>query len=94
MKENVNHPSHYKKEGRKECIEEMVDLFGEEAVCIWCALNHYKYNYRKGEKEGNSEEQDIKKGKWYMDYIKKLDDSVLFKVPLSVWSYIRENEDK
>ena len=94
MKENVNHPSHYKKEGRKECIEEMVDIFGEEAVCIWCALNHYKYNYRKGTKEGNSEEQDIKKGKWYIDYIKKLGDAVLFKVPLSVWRYIQENEEE
>lgn len=91
MKENVNHPSHYKKEGRKECIEEMVDIFGEEAVCIWCALNHYKYNYRKGTKEGNSEEQDIKKGKWYMDYTRNLKFDA-YRMPLSVLRYIQENE--
>lgn len=78
---NVNHPSHYNKEGRKECIEEMLDIFGESAVYIWCVLNHYKYNYRKGEKQNNSKEQDIKKGEWYMKYINKLNkDNVPYKV--------------
>ena len=88
MKEQVEHPKHYKKEGRKECIEEMVEKFGESAVYIWCALNHYKYNYRKGDKEGNSEEQDTKKGEWYINFAKKLD---VCRVPCEVFNYVIEN---
>jgi len=91
MSENVNHPSHYSKEGRKECIEEMLDIFGETGVYIWCVLNHYKYNYRKGEKENNSEEQDIKKGEWYLDYISKLNKD---SVPYNVVKYAEEQNNK
>ena len=91
MSENVNHPLHYSKEGRKECIEEMLDIFDETAVYIWCVLNHYKYNYRKGEKENNSEEQDIKKGEWYLDYISKLNKD---SVPYNVVRYAEEQKNK
>lgn len=88
---NVNHPSHYNKEGRKECIEEMLDIFGESAVYIWCVLNHYKYNYRKGEKQNNSKKQDIKKGEWYMNYISKLSNNT---VPHNVIKYVEEQNNK
>lgn len=88
-KEMVEHPSHYKKEGRKECIEEMVDLFGESAVAIWCALNHYKYNYRKGTKENNSEQQDVQKGIWYLNYTNKLKKDL---VPDNIVEYINKHK--
>ena len=32
MSDAVNHPSHYNKEGRKECIVEMLEKFGPVAV--------------------------------------------------------------
>ena len=32
MENNVNHPKHYNIPGRKECIEEMLDIFGIENV--------------------------------------------------------------
>ena len=32
MADTVNHPAHYNIPGRKECIEEMIDRFGVEAV--------------------------------------------------------------
>ena len=30
-KEQVNHPSHYNLPGKKECIDEMVDIYGASA---------------------------------------------------------------
>lgn len=39
--EKVNHPGHYLKQGRKECIEEMIEYFGIEAVKNFCLLNAF-----------------------------------------------------
>lgn len=61
---NVNHPSHYCKEGRKECIEEMLELFGIEEVKSFCKLNVYKYKYRHDLKNG---QEDLKKAEWYQN---------------------------
>ena len=61
--ETVNHPAHYNKPGRKECIEEMLDIFGTEAVQAFCELNAYKYIYRS-EMKGGQEDQD--KAFWYI----------------------------
>lgn len=66
--EHINHPTHYKKPGRKECIEEMLEIFGPEAVYWFCRLNAYKYTYRAGEKEGQSAERDEAKAAWYRRY--------------------------
>ena len=65
MSDNVNHPSYYQKEGHKECISEMEEKFGVEAVYWFCKLNAYKYRYRAGNKAGNSAEQDEEKAQWY-----------------------------
>lgn len=65
---NVDHPNHYNIEGRKECIDEMVEKFGLDATLNFCWLNCYKYLYRAGEKEGNSAEQDIAKAAWYLNW--------------------------
>lgn len=62
---NVDHPSHYQQEGRKECIVEMEEKFGVKAVYWFCKLNAYKYRYRAGNKAGNSAEQDEAKAQWY-----------------------------
>lgn len=72
-KEQVNHPAHYKKNG-KECIECMEEEFGPLAVYHFCLLNAFKYNWRAGFKDGNSTEQDLAKAKWYENYAKKLID--------------------
>lgn len=70
MKEQVNHPSHYQKNG-KECIDEMIETYGIVATICFCIINEFKYNWRAGEKEGNSWSQDIGKGKWYLDFATK-----------------------
>ena len=60
--EKVNHPAHYNIPGRKECIEEMLEMFGTEKVQAFCELNAYKYRYRHDLKNG---QEDLDKAKWY-----------------------------
>lgn len=67
-KEMVNHPDHYS--GNKyECIEVMRDVYGDEAVKIFCTLNAFKYVWRANKKNGA---EDIKKANWYLNYAQKL----------------------
>lgn len=70
MMNNVNHPKHYNIPGRKECIEEMLDLFGVEAVKTFCKLNAYKYQYRH-ELKGGAE--DLAKAEWYLNKVNELE---------------------
>lgn len=70
--EYVNHPDHYKKEGRKECIVEMQDRFGSYITIIFDLTNAYKYLYRAGLKENNSIEQEIAKARWYYNHAMSL----------------------
>lgn len=72
MSEQVNHPSHYAKAGRKECIVEMEEKYGAEYTVIFCLTNAYKYLYRAGDKADNPMEQDRNKAQWYFDYANKL----------------------
>lgn len=72
MIEQVNHPSHYQKKGRKECIIEMEEKHGAEVTAIFCLSSAYKYIYRAGEKEDNPSERDISKAKWYFNYTNTL----------------------
>lgn len=58
----VNHPQHYNIPGRKECITEMLEVYGAEKVKAFCELNAYKYRYRHTLKGG---EEDLKKAAWY-----------------------------
>ena len=67
--EKVNHPSHYNREDAMECIEEMVLVFGKEAVKNFCLCNVWKYRYRAADKNG---ETDLKKSDWYMEKYKEL----------------------
>lgn len=69
MNQNVNHPKHYNIPGRKECIEEMLDIFGVEAVQTFCKLNAYKYRYRHELKNGT---EDLEKADWYINKLLEL----------------------
>lgn len=70
--EQVNHPHYYSQPGRRECIEEMRLMFGDEKVYWWCVMTAYKYRYRTGNKDGNPAEQDDKKAEWYLDYAEEM----------------------
>lgn len=65
----VKHPNHYKI-GKYECIDEMISLFGVEAVKNFCICNVFKYRYRASKKNG---EEDIRKAGEYMDILKGLE---------------------
>ena len=64
----VNHPKHY--QGKYECIDEMIALFGVQAVKNFCRCNVYKYRFRADRKNG---EEDIKKAEWYMEKLMELE---------------------
>lgn len=72
--EAVDHPAHYKQANRRECIEEMRIVFGDEAVMQWAIMTAYKYRYRAGNKADNSAEQDHAKAEWYLKYAEQLRD--------------------
>ena len=63
MGNNVEHPKHYNREKGIECIEEMIEVFGIEAVKNFCLCNIWKYRYRAADKNG---EEDLDKSDWYM----------------------------
>lgn len=71
--DNVNKPKHYIREGGMECIDEMITLFGEEAVINFCLCNAWKYRYRASEKNG---EEDLRKSDWYIKKYKELKESL------------------
>ena len=64
----INHPSHYT-HGGMECIDEMLIIFGKEAVMNFCLLNAWKYRKRALYKNG---EQDMEKSDWYIAKYKEL----------------------
>jgi hypothetical protein len=77
MAENVNHPKHYNREGGMECIDEMILVFGKEAVEHFCLCNAWKYRYRAADKNG---EEDLKKSDWYLKKYKELNgDNIVIK---------------
>ena len=65
MNDNVSHPAHY--QGKHECIELMIAMYGEYEVMCFCKLNAFKYRFRAGKKPGSPFEEDIKKAEFYED---------------------------
>ena len=69
-KDNVNHPSHYN-DGKYECIDVMMDVFGAEAVATFCKLNAFKYVWRSDKKNGK---EDLAKARWYLNELGKIEE--------------------
>lgn len=67
--DKVNHPTHYNVH-KHECIDEMVAVFGVEAVKHFCKCNAWKYRYRSVAKNG---EEDLKKADWYLEKLMELE---------------------
>lgn len=76
-KEQVNHPEHYNISGRKECIEEMIEIWGPQAVATWCRITAHKYLYRA--KHKGSEEVDLQKANWYIDKAESIESDIATK---------------
>ena len=58
----VNSPEHYKT-GGIECIDAMIQVFGEEAVRTYARINAFKYQWRHRYK--GKPEEDLAKAAWY-----------------------------
>lgn len=58
--DSINHSNHYN-QGKYECIDVMLDVFGEDVN--FCIGNAFKYLWRHGQKNGI---EDIKKAVWYL----------------------------
>lgn len=67
---NVNHPTHYNAHD-KECIVEMLILFGLDNFITFCTMNAWKYRYRAGNKANNSADQDNAKADRYIEYARR-----------------------
>lgn len=80
-KEAVNHPSHYNRENSTECIEEMILVFGKEAVKNFCLCNVWKYRYRAADKNGA---EDLAKSDWYFNKYKELCKDDIMKKTLTI----------
>ena len=65
---NVDHPNHYN-QGGMECIDEMLLIFGKDAVMNFCLCNAWKYRYRANAKNG---QEDLDKANWYINKYKEL----------------------
>jgi hypothetical protein len=65
---NAVDPAHYQR--GMECIDEMLMIFGKEAVYDFCILNAWKYRYRALDKNGK---EDMEKSDWYIAKAKELD---------------------
>lgn len=64
----VNHPPHYT-HGGIEAIDEMIDVFGIEAVKHFCICNVWKYRKRALHK---NKQEDLDKADWYMAKYREL----------------------
>ena len=64
----VNQPPHYK-QGGMETIDEMILIFGKEAVANFCICNAWKYRARALYK---NQDEDMKKSHWYINKYKEL----------------------
>lgn len=64
----INHPNHYT-HGGMECIDEMIMIFGKEAVMHFCLCNAWKYRKRALYKNG---QEDMDKSDWYLNKYKEL----------------------
>lgn len=64
----INKPPHYTH--GMECIDEMILIFGVEAVKNFCKLNVWKYRKRAMYKDG---ERDMQKSDCYMKKLKELE---------------------
>lgn len=69
---SVYHPSHYSGE-KYECIEVMLEVFGDEVVKAFCLGNAFKYLWRC-KKKHDTPLTDIQKAKFYLEEYIKLEE--------------------
>ena len=61
---SITRPAHYN-QGNIECLDAMVEAFGEDAVRTYAKINAFKYLWRSEYKNGM---EDLKKAIFYLTY--------------------------
>lgn len=74
--ERIN-PDYYNR-GEISCIDAMISAYGEYSVTEFCKINAFKYLWRLGGKD--DETQEIGKIKWYLDKYLELKKSIERKI--------------
>ena len=72
---NIDHPLHYTYR-KHECIDEMIAMFGVDAVISFCKCNAWKYRYRADNK--GTHDEDMEKADWYINKAMELQSGVLY----------------
>ena len=70
ISDNVNHPFYYKQDNRRECIDEIHEMLGDEGTICFCLGNVHKYLYRLNDK--GAALNNALKAEWYANYAHKL----------------------
>lgn len=72
---NKTNPAYYDSYGM-QVLDMMEKIWGKDAVISFCRLNSFKYRMRMGTKENESFEDDLKKEQFYLNYAKKLEETL------------------
>ena len=80
--DSVSRPDYYSAHA-KECIVEMLILFGLDNFIAFCQMNAWKYRYRAGRKIGNAYDYDNAKADRYIEYAARAREIVEDNLPLS-----------
>ena len=84
----VSHPSHYSAHNR-ECIVEMLILFGLDKFITFCQMNAWKYRYRAGRKVNEPFDNDNAKADRYIEYAARASEIIEDNLP---WSRLTDDE--
>lgn len=76
MEYDYINPSHYQKEGKKECIEYIRMVLGTKGAIFFCLGNAMKYIYRCGNKPNEDVERELQKIRWYEDKAEEISRNV------------------
>lgn len=80
-------PSHYK-QGGKETIEKMVDIWGPMAVAIHCEITAFKYMERLGAKPDQPIERDLAKARWYLNKAEELQKRKASEIVSTIYNHV------
>lgn len=63
---------YYNKANQPCCLDAMIEKYGLYDTAMFCRLNAFKYEYRRGYKPNESYESDTEKMNWYLNKYNEL----------------------
>lgn len=87
-------PQHYVQDDGKQTWERMVEKYGVYKTAIFCELNAFKYQDRRGKKPNEEVEREDKKIKWYEDKAADLYELLDDMGDKIIYDHLKEVENK